>query len=83
MKLKLIKLALALARPVYRVLERWLDRLEWAEIYHSPVGKNPYEEGTLDYYLREESNHLRAEHRIKRKLQETNPWVDILKDKDL
>ena len=78
MKLALIRLALKLGRPVYRVLEDWLDRLEWAEIANTPVGPNPHPEGTLDYYLHEEGNRLRAAHRIRRKVQGTNVWLEIL-----
>lgn len=80
MKLKLIRLALKLGRPVYRVLERWLGELEWAEIANSPVGHNPFTEGTLDYYLHEEGNRIRAEHRITKKVKGGNPWTDILND---
>lgn len=78
MKLALIRLALKLLRPVYRVLEDWLSRLEWAEIANTPVGPNPHPEGTLDYYLHEESNRLRAAHRIHHRVQDTNPWLEIL-----
>lgn len=80
MKLKLIRLALKLLRPVYRVLEHWLSELEWAEIANTPVEPNPYVEGTLDYYLHEEGNRIRAEHRIKAKLLYSNPWLEIVKD---
>lgn len=77
MKLTLIRLSLKLGRPVYRVLEDWLSRLEWAEIVNTPVGPNPHPEGTLDYYLHEESNRLRAAHRIHRRVQDTNPRLEI------
>ena len=80
MKLKLIRLALKLGRPVYRTLERWLDELEWAEIANSPVSPNPFPEKTIDYYLHEESNRIRAEHRITKKVKGGNPWMDILND---
>lgn len=79
MKLKLIRLALKLLRPAYRVLENWLGELEWAEVANTPVGPNPHAEGTLDYYLHEEGNRLRAEHRLKAK-DLSNPWLDIVKD---
>lgn len=78
MKLALIRLALKLLRPVYRGLEHWLGELEWAEIANTPVGPNPHPEGTLDYYLHEEGNRLRAAHRIHRRVQDTNPWLEIL-----
>lgn len=83
MKLNLIKLAIRVLRPIYASLEYWLGELEWAEIANSPVGPNPFTEGTLDYYLHEESNRIRAEHRITKKVKGGNPWVDILNDKNL
>lgn len=81
MKLALIRLALTLGRPIYRVLEDWLGRLEWAEIANTPVGPNPHPEGTLDYYLHEEGNRLRASHRIRRKVLDTNPWLETLNNR--
>lgn len=83
MKLNLIKLAIWFLRPVYARLEYWLGELEWAEIANSPVGPNPFTEGTLDYYLHEEGNRIKAEHRITKKVKGGNPWVDILNDKNL
>lgn len=76
MKLQILKALLFVLRPVASTLAKWQDELEWRIVAETPVGPNPFEQGTIDWYLHEEGNRLRAEFRLE--VVERSAWNDLL-----
>jgi hypothetical protein len=78
MKLKTLKLLEKTLSWASHKLEVWLEEVQWRVITHTPVGPNPCEPGTIEWFLHEEGNRLRAEHRLVAKT--LCPWMEIFKN---
>jgi hypothetical protein len=78
MKLKLLRLLEKLLLRIESVITPWREEIGWQVIAATPVGPNPHEEGTIEWFLHKEGNRLRASHRLVAKMTRRSPWIDLI-----
>ena len=78
MKLKFLQFIERRLRSITDCLLRWHEEVEWQIVALTPVGPNPHNPNTIEWYLWEEGNRLKAEFRLKVK-DGPDPWVELAK----
>ncbi len=77
MKLKSLKLIAKLLQWAIVKLGDWYEELDWKILANTPVGPNPHEEGSLNWYLHENGNRLAERIRLKA-VEKPNIWSKLL-----